>query len=425
MKRLYLFVIFGMFVIAACNTTSQTTSPMHVKVIDGQGKGIANATVVIGNQAGTMESFLSTDALGSAHFDSAPSNATVTAAFSCYDPSTNRTYYSVDIAYGVNVSAVTLTLGTCDGTVQGSVDVRVTDQVAGITSHDVTLGPITYGGSSVTMDFNGSVQDDGNISVFAGGYDDAGNIKGYGIALDRPAVDGSVIDIVIDRTDLVRHTHRFGNVPSNTIEYFAYASLLRKRAATNLPLNFTWGAAPLPETFATYSSGSFADNNLFSAAVGLDSDSDGNADATVGMARCRRNASDQLFDFSLTPLLPGNLTFNPGTAGRPVISWSNNDSRSTVQTLTLSRRSNTPQRVSFSYSMTAPASATGLVFPELPDELAAFRPGAYDNLSLNTTKFDSPTSYEDYLKALPGFNGYCYGEAGLSSYSYARISRLP
>jgi hypothetical protein len=75
--------------------------------------------------------------------------------------------------------------------------------------------------------------------------------------------------------------------------------------------------------------------------------------------------------------------------------------------------------------MTAPASATGLVFPELPDELAAFRPGAYDNLSLNTTKFDSPTNYEDYLKALPGFNGYCYGEAGLSSYSYARISRLP
>jgi hypothetical protein len=75
--------------------------------------------------------------------------------------------------------------------------------------------------------------------------------------------------------------------------------------------------------------------------------------------------------------------------------------------------------------MPVKASATGLVFPELPDALAAFRPEAYDNLSLSTTKFDSPTSYEDYLKALPGYDGYCYEESGLSSSSYASISRPP
>ena len=126
-----------------------------------------------------MESFSSTDADGEAHFAFAPPDATVTAAFSCYAPSANRTYYSADIVYGVNVSAVTLTLGTCDERSQ-EVNVKVTDRVAGITSRDVTIGPITYGGSDVRIDFGSAVQDDGNISVFATGYDDAGNIKGYG-----------------------------------------------------------------------------------------------------------------------------------------------------------------------------------------------------------------------------------------------------
>ena len=166
-----------------------------------------------------------------------------------------------------------------------------------------------------------------------------------GISLDRPAVDGSVIDVVIDRTDLVQHTHRFGNVPSNTVSYYAYGSLLRKHAATNLPPNFSGGAAPLPPTVTTYSSGSFADSHQFGASVDLDRNGDGNVDATVGVIRFLRNAADQLFDFGLTPLVPGDLTFNPGEAGRPVISWSNNDSRSTAQGLTLSHRSNTPQRI--------------------------------------------------------------------------------
>ena len=75
--------------------------------------------------------------------------------------------------------------------------------------------------------------------------------------------------------------------------------------------------------------------------------------------------------------------------------------------------------------MTVPASYTGVIFPELPDMLAAFRPGAYSNLSLETVKFDGPTSYNDYLKAIANYNGRFYEAGALSSYSYARISRLP
>jgi len=423
MKPLRLFVIFCIFIIAACNTNSSTTGQMQVKVIDGQGNGIANATVVVGTQDGVLESFLSTDNLGEAYFDSAPSSATISAAFSCYAPSANRTYYYVDIAYGVNVSAVTLTLGTCGQNTQ-RVNINVTDKVAGITYREVTLGPITYSGSSVTMDVY-ELQDDGKTSVFATGYDDAGNIKGYGFALDQPAIDGSLINIAIDRTDLIQHTHLFGNVPLSTVSYYAFASLLRKHAATNLPFNFAGDMAPVPASVTTYSTGSFADNNMFGASVNLDQNSDGNADADIGLIRYLRNASGQFFDFSLAPLVPGNLIFNPGAAGRPIISWSNNDSRSTVQNLALSYSSTSPQRISFYYTMTVPASYTGVIFPELPDMLAAFRPGAYSNLSLETVKFDGPTSYNDYLKAIANYNGRFYEAGALSSYSYARISRLP
>ena len=425
MKRMHLIVIVisCIFIIAACSTNNQTNHQIYVKVIDGQGRGIANATVVVGNPAGEVTSFLSTDAVGEAYFAAAPLTATVTAAFSCYAPSADRTYYYVDIAYGVNVSAVTLTLGTCDQNTQ-RVNINVTDTVAGITDREVTLGPITYSGSSVTMDVY-ELQDDGNISVFATGYDAADDIKGYGFALDQPPVDGSVIEVAIDRTDLVQYTHLFDNVPSNTVSYYAFASLLRKHAATNLPYNFIWGIAPLPASMTTYSTGSFADNNMFGATVSVDQDSDGTADADIGMIRYLRYASDQLFDFSLASLVPGNLTFNPGADGRPIINWSNNDSRSTMQKLALSHSATSPQRVSFYYTMTMPASAEGIVFPDLPDTLAAFRPGAYSNLSLETVKFDGPPSYDDYLDAIAKYNGRSYEEEALSSYSYTRISRLP
>ncbi len=137
--KLGLFVISCVFILAACNSQDQASNPLLVKVVDEQGQGIANANVVMGTQAGALVSFLSTNARGEAYFASAPSNATVTAASSCYAPSENRTYYSLDVAYDVNASAVGLMLGNCTQNTD-QVNINVTDAIAGITSHDVTLG---------------------------------------------------------------------------------------------------------------------------------------------------------------------------------------------------------------------------------------------------------------------------------------------
>ena len=194
---------------------------------------------------------------------------------------------------------------------------------------------------------------------------------------------------------------------------------------TNLPFNFAVGTTPLPGTVTTYSASSFSDNNLFGAAVNLDQDSDGDADATVGLIRYLRNASDQFFDFDLAPVVPSNLTFTPSAAGRPIISWSDNDLESTIQKIAFSYSSTVPQKKSSYYTMTVPSSTDSLVFPELPDILTAFRPETYSNLSVDSMKFDTPTSYNYYLKAVAYYNGRFYEADGLSSYGYAGITSMP
>ncbi len=397
---------------------------MAVKVIDGYGEGIENATVVIGNQSGDLMSYGTTDEIGEAYFSSLPSNTTVTAAFNCYTFSNKTTYYFLETIYDVNVSAVTLLLGTCGPNTQREVDIHITYEVEGIDYSEVTLGPITYSGKNLTMDVYG-LQDDGNVSVFATGYDNEDNIKGYGFALDQSVVDGSVIDIVIDRSDLVQHTHSLVNVPLNTVSYYAFGSLLRKHSATNLPYNFVGNTAPVPATISTYSSDSFSDSNEFEASLTLDDDSDRNSDGRVGFDRYVQNASDQVYDFSLVPALPSDLTYNQGTTSRPIISWTNNDSLSTAQKVFISSRSQEPEKASFYYYLTAPATATSLIFPELPDTLAVFRPSAYSTQSLKTMKFDKSITYNDFLDPMFNYIGLFYEASELSCYAYSFITLQP
>ncbi|MHB8773277.1 MAG: hypothetical protein ACYC7J_19960 [Syntrophales bacterium] len=422
---LRLFLVCCLCVIAGCSSTdSQSSRPLQVKVFDWQGKAVPNATIVLGNQTGAVEAVSATDYRGETSFDSVPANATVAAAIKCTSSPSDRTYHYLDITYGVNGPAVALTLTNCEESDQW-VNVAITETVPGITSRAATIGGITYGGSSAKIHFNSAQQSDGTISVLATGYDEMDTIIGYGFALDRPAVIGSTIDVVIDRTNPLRQTHRFAAVPSTTIGYTFSASLIRKHSYTWLPLNFSSGTAPLPATVDTYSFDGFADTHRFGCDLVLDADGDGTADATVGVSRSQRTPSGQVFDFSPAPLVPGNITFNPGAAGRPVISWSNNDPRSTVQTLTFDHRETEPQKRTFYYTLTVPASVASLVFPELPEELAAFRIGTYSGLSLTTMKFDGTVSYDRYLEAFFDNAGFFSDAEGLGSHSYAGISRVP
>ena len=83
MKPLRLFIVFCLCVIAGCATDSQPARPLQVKVIDWQGKAVANATIIVGNQTGSVEAVSATDYRGETNFDLVPANATVTGAIKC------------------------------------------------------------------------------------------------------------------------------------------------------------------------------------------------------------------------------------------------------------------------------------------------------------------------------------------------------
>lgn len=421
MKSHHFVMILCLFATCACSSNNRSHQ-LKVTVVNGMGKGVANVKVVLGDESGAMEAVVPTNQSGELLFDTPPANATVTATSSCYVAAVDRTYYFVDIAYGVKASNLVLTVDSCEEQNNKTVDINVTNQVTGVTSYDVTLGPITYStDGTITMDVY-ELQDDGNISVLASGYDDAGALKGYGFALDRP-VGGSAIDVAIDRTDVQPQTHHFANVPANAVSYQAFCSLYRKHCATNAGFNFSWDAAPKPDSITTYAPSGFADSYLFGAMVALEND-DG-SDTTAGLGRYLLEAAGQLFDFSLLPRIPTGLSFTPGENGRPTISWSNIDMTATAHHVQLMHSSSVPQKTTLYCSMTAPSPATTLVFPELPDELAPFRPVAYKNLSLQTMKFDRQVTYSAYLKAIATHSGRFYEAAGLNSYAYARIAHKP
>jgi hypothetical protein len=64
--------------------------------------------------------------------------------------------------------------------------------------------------------------------------------------------------------------------------------------------------------------------------------------------------------------------------------------------------------------MTVPSDATQVTFPELPDTLAAFRPMACSRIDAETTKFDTPAAYDNYLDAAATCNGFFYEVEALS-----------
>ena len=98
---------------------------LRVRVLNSDGKEIANVTVVLGNPDGTMVSFGTTDATGIIRFQNPPYNATVTAALDCQ--ASLYHYYFFAAVYDVNISEVTLTLYDCTGgSGYGTLNVNVT-----------------------------------------------------------------------------------------------------------------------------------------------------------------------------------------------------------------------------------------------------------------------------------------------------------
>jgi hypothetical protein len=426
MKIRHLLFVFCLVMIAACTSSSSSSnSRLSVRVVDDQGRVLTDVAVIMGGPDGGMVNYGATNFQGLTSFDAPPANAMLTAAYSCV--AGNTTFYSINVIYGVNVPGVTLVVHACDQMNERNVNFNVTNAIPGSTESDVTVGPISYGGTQPTFDVAAGIQSDGNFSAFATAYDDLGSIMGYGFALDQPAVADSTVNMTINRTDFARHTHQFTYVPPAAMNHYAYTSLMRKRAQTNLYYNFLSGAGPFPPSAVSYSFTGYADNNLFGAALFLP----GGRDAThhyeneVGLIRYLKTVSNQTFDFSQIPVPPTGLTYIQGASSRPVISWTNNEPSPALHIIEFNYGNVVPQRVFRQYSITVPPGTNTITFPVLPDALAACRPEGYTNLSLQTIKFDAPITYNDYLIVFDFYSGAFWEVNGLNRYRYARLTRSP
>ncbi|MEE9911827.1 MAG: hypothetical protein K4571_08890 [Deltaproteobacteria bacterium] len=417
MKIRRLLFVLCLLMIAACSSSSSSSSQLTVRVVDDQGRVLANVAVVMGGPDGVMVNYGTTNLQGVTSFDSPPASAVVAAAYSCI--AENITFHSVNVIYGVNVPGVTLVVNPCGQMNERNVNFNVTNAIPGSTESDVTVGPITYGGSQPIFDVSAGIQSDGNFSAFATAYDDLGNIIGYGFALDQPAVAGSTVNMTLNRTDFARHTHQFTNVPPASTQHSIFASLMRKRTPTNLSYNFIWSPGPPPASADSYSFTGFADNNMLAAAVTLmGEDAVGHYRADVGFTRYLKTVSSQTYDFSQAPALPADLAYVQGASSRPVISWTINEPSPAVQVIDFDYQVYLPQRVSYQYSITVPPGTNTITFPLLPDALAAYRPGGYTGLALQTIKFDTPIAYNDYLSVFDLYLGAFWEVNALSRYRY-------
>lgn len=420
-RCLMLCAISVMFIAMSLSGCGDDGNPglLRVKVVNEGGKPIADATVVLGNPDGSMTTFGTTDATGIIRFQNPPTNATVTAALDCQAYST--AYHFLSGAYDVNIPDVTLTLSECtDESHFGTLNVNVTDGLSGIDSRDVTIGGLTLGGSShsfLLYVYPSAFQSDGKISVVAVGYDADDNPVGYGLLLDQTFYNESTVDVTIDKTDLGEIEYLMQNIPQSAMGY-SFTNPIKRKDAYSYVFH-SWGEAPVPSSVNIPYILDFGESYKFNALLRVDSDGDGTIDSEIGMQKKSLTQSSQVFDFSKTPLIPSNLTFSMTKPDCPTISWSGSDASSQFIKISLFSYITSPDKSYFSYSFILPPSRTSIIFPELPETLAAFRPTGYQNLYITANKYDIYSGYDDYLTKTDMYYSGMYEEPSESVFTYS------
>ena len=419
---LSLWVIFVLFVpicFSSCGSDHVNVDSLRVRVVNGDGKEINNSTVVLGNQDGSMVSSGITDATGIIRFKNPPLNATVTAAVHCRRDSVD--YYSLAATYDVNISETTMMLFDCsDDDTSGTLNVNVADGLSGIAYRTVTVGGITYGGDSHSFSlYVGSYffQSDGNISVVAIGYDENDNPLGYGLLLDQTFSDGMTVDVTIDKANLGQIEYLMQNIPPSIKGYTLTNPIIRKGADTYV--FSVWGDAPVPMSVSIPCIFDFGESYRFEASLDMDSEGDGTIDSRIGISRKSLTESSQIFDFSTTPLIPADLAFSMTKPDCPTISWRKSDVSSQFMRISLFSSFTLPSKSYFSYSFFLPPSRTSIVFPELPETLAPFRPTGYQDLTIATYNYDIYSDYNDYLEKTDMYYNGMYEAPAESAFAFS------
>ncbi len=382
---LYL-AIFGIIVLSlfGCPSGGNNDKSLRVRVVDNSNTNytsVPNATVVLGDSNGAMVTYGTTDANGELTFSNPPANATVTAATSCM-PASGHWDYEIYTMYDVNSSAV-LVSGCNTLSPLGIIKLVVTNPTTSYPNNKILVGGsdndysyymYVYGGLSSAQTFtvySTDIQSDGELSIVVLGQDSNYRTGVYGAALDLSFVSGMTVTVAVDQP-VSKIQYNITSVPDTVTSIFNQISMYRKDQTVSLSDRYVTSSATSTIVDMAYVPG-FSTNQWYFASISLDRDGNGSDDAFLssGTSQVSEAPSNQNFDFSQMPVIPDSLavSYATGTA-RPTFSWNGADGNAMIST----GQAFAANSYSWIFSFVAPPTRTSIIFPELPDTLAAFRP---------------------------------------------------
>lgn len=372
---------------------------IKVKVQSYYNGALLTATVVLGNSDGSMVSYGTTDSNGEITFNNPPANATITAITSHSDGS--GTQYEIDSKYDVNVSAITFDKESRSNNSDATVaTVALSNSVSGAARYEVCVSgegcsPATLS-SSNTVDIDPLwIQSDGTVSFLAVAYDASDNLIGYGTLLDQTVSSGMNVNLTINKTDISNITYTLSNVPNTAKGLNHYFSVSRKdqelfdydNYLTQIPSSVSFSAVP--------GDGDRFDYDIY---LELDQNNDSTNDSGLWIGKRSPTLSSQAFDFSQALAIPSNLAVSGAGTATPAFSWSGIDPSADFLAISFDE-DNYPNDSYYYYIQASPARSS-IVFPQLPDTLAALRPTWVSSFGVWGADLDFISGYSDLLTFL-------------------------
>lgn len=427
--RLMLLVATFSFFLGSCTGGGSDAGggrTIPVTVNDYSMHGVPNVTVVLGDSNGAMKDYGTTDANGQITFANAPANATITAAMSCLNSGETTTTYSIESEYDVNGS-VALYVDACigfplapffDRTPIGTVTVNLNNPLSGIAHYAINTGywPAYFGYGTLTTQqtitiTQGDLQSDGKLSLFVIGEDANYKMIGYGILLDQAFTNGMIVDIDVNKP-MSFVQYQISNIPL-TAKYLSSVLVLSRmdKGAVGLGNGYSLSSVPSSTTINVPYIPDFGDQFSYSLYADLDQNSNGSADSTQALHFSLLSAAvptDQTFDLSHALSAPSALTVSGANTVTPTLTWSGVDPGATSAYVSADIQLQSSSTSHFYGGISASNNRTSIVFPELPDSLAAFRPVDVDSFEVYTdadadgVSRSSSGQYSSTLNFAPG-----------------------
>lgn len=378
--------------IEACESTppvvDTTPATLRVKVINDIDRSpISGATVVLGDSTGAMISYSTTDGNGEITFTDPPANATVTAALS--SDNGTETFYSLKTLYDVNISEVAINLDKASPSL-GTVNVNITNTIGAdywevYGGDEYMVGDATDNPVAVNIG-QPNIQSGGKVSFAAVGYDAGGNPIGYGTLTDQSFTDGMPVNIDINKTDLSTASFNISNIPLTAESFDGEVDMSRDGAVYIDPF---WKnvLALVPANVTTHAIPGYGDLFRYDAWINM-------PDSAYHFLKDSATLGDQNIDWGTFPAIPSDLAIDNSGAARPTLSWNGSDPNADSVRLWVTYDTSSS---SYRYSIEAPTTRISIVFPELPGDLAQFRPTWIDYFEAGNIETDIASGYDDSL----------------------------